>query len=125
MHSNRQLEYVVDSDMAEYYGTFKHEKELFSALIKLKNALLKPPLKEIRTVISYRDKKNLSSIRTMTVSRVWYVHSGDAPFIRLQGRWLEKIGFDIGVKLQVIACEGFIMIVPSQNYPPPFMKVVE
>ena len=33
------------------------------------------------------------------------------PFIRLQGRWLERLGFAVGDKVTVTAGEGRIVIV--------------
>jgi formylmethanofuran dehydrogenase subunit D len=34
------------------------------------------------------------------------------PFIRLQGRWLERLGFSVGDKVMVTTGEGVIVIVP-------------
>jgi toxic protein SymE len=37
------------------------------------------------------------------------------PFIRLQGRWLERLGFAVGNKVSVAAGEGLIVIVPAKE----------
>ena len=37
------------------------------------------------------------------------------PFIRLQRRWLEKLGFAVGDKVNVAAGEGLIVIVPVKE----------
>ena len=37
------------------------------------------------------------------------------PFIRLQGRWLERLGFAVGDKVTVTAGEGVIVIVPVKG----------
>ena len=37
------------------------------------------------------------------------------PFIRLQGRWLERLGFAVGDKVMVTAGEGKIVIVPEKE----------
>lgn len=37
------------------------------------------------------------------------------PFIRLQGRWLEKLGFAVGDKVTVTAGEGLIVIAPAKE----------
>ena len=37
------------------------------------------------------------------------------PFIRLQGRWLERLGFAVGDKVTVTAGEGLIVIVPAKD----------
>ena len=37
------------------------------------------------------------------------------PFIRLQGRWLERLGFAVGNKVSVAADEGLIVIVPAKD----------
>ena len=37
------------------------------------------------------------------------------PFIRLQGRWLERLGFSVGDKVIVSTGEGVIVIVPVKG----------
>ena len=37
------------------------------------------------------------------------------PFIRLQGRWLERLGFSVGDKVTVTAGEGVIVIVSAKG----------
>ena len=37
------------------------------------------------------------------------------PFIRLQGRWLERLGFAVGDKVTVTAGDGRIVIVPIKK----------
>ena len=37
------------------------------------------------------------------------------PFIRLQGRWLERLGFAVGDKVSVTAGEGVIVIAPAKE----------
>ena len=37
------------------------------------------------------------------------------PFIRLQGRWLERLGFAVGDKVTVTAGDGRIVIIPVKK----------
>jgi formylmethanofuran dehydrogenase subunit D len=37
------------------------------------------------------------------------------PFIRLQGRWLERLGFTVGDKVTVTAGDGRIVIIPVKK----------
>jgi len=37
------------------------------------------------------------------------------PFIRLQGRWLERLGFAVGDKVTVTAGDGRIVIAPIKK----------
>ena len=37
------------------------------------------------------------------------------PFIRLQGRWLERLGFAVGDKVSVTAGERVIVIAPAKE----------
>ena len=37
------------------------------------------------------------------------------PFIRLQGRWLERLGFPIGAKVIIAADNGILVIIPAQE----------
>ena len=37
------------------------------------------------------------------------------PMIRLQGKWLEELGFSVGDRVVVMACEGRIVIVREEE----------
>jgi hypothetical protein len=37
------------------------------------------------------------------------------PMIRLQGKWLEELGFKVGDRVVVVADEGKIIIVPDKE----------
>jgi toxic protein SymE len=51
--------------------------------------------------------------RRLTVSYTYSDSESDKPypFIRLQGRWLERLGFAIGSKVEVRADEGLLVLV--------------
>ncbi len=54
-------------------------------------------------------------MRTLTVSRVFLYRNTkhqnvEAPFIRVQGKWLESLGFTSGDKVEVFERQGEIII---------------
>jgi hypothetical protein len=54
--------------------------------------------------------------RSLTVSYAYAMNSEKPhPFIRLQGRWLERLGFSIGNKVIVAAGEEILIIIPIQK----------
>ena len=54
-------------------------------------------------------------MRTLTVSRVFLYRNAkckdvEAPSIRVQGKWLESLGFTFGSKVEVLEKQGEITI---------------
>ena len=55
------------------------------------------------------------SQRVLSISAVSVYNSKEAPFIRLQGRWLEKLGFEIGKKVTVEESQGRLVLEVIDN----------
>jgi len=54
--------------------------------------------------------------RTLTVNYLFTNgNKRPYPFIRLQGRWLERLGFAVGDKVTVTAGDGRIVIIPVKK----------
>lgn len=48
--------------------------------------------------------------RVLTISAMSAYSRKEAPFIRLQGRWLEKLGFEIGKRVTVEESPGRLVL---------------
>lgn len=48
--------------------------------------------------------------RTLTISGISSYSYRREPYIRLQGKWLRQLGFEIGGKIQIEGKEGLIVI---------------
>ena len=61
-----------------------------------------------------------SSVReaTITIGSLQDDYRTPVPFIRLRGKWLEKLGLSAGTKLQVLAREGSITLIKKQENSP-------
>jgi len=61
-------------------------------------------------------KPRIRSPKTCRVGGGWYPgsgphHAGEAvPRLRLRGRWLEALGFEVGARLRIIRSEGAITL---------------
>lgn len=48
--------------------------------------------------------------RTLTISAISSYNYKPVPYIRMQGRWLRQLGFEIGRKIEVEEHEGLMVI---------------
>ena len=48
--------------------------------------------------------------RILTISSISAYNYKEVPYIRLQGKWLQELGFEIGRKIEVEENEGLIVI---------------
>jgi Toxin SymE, type I toxin-antitoxin system len=54
--------------------------------------------------------------RSLTISYSYGLNNEKPyPFIRLQGRWLERLGFSIGAKVIIATGDGILVIIPAQE----------
>jgi len=54
--------------------------------------------------------------RSLTISYAYGLNNEKPyPFIRLQGRWLERLGFSIGSRVVIAAGEEILIIIPAQG----------
>jgi toxic protein SymE len=54
--------------------------------------------------------------RSLTISYAYGLNNEKPyPFIRLQGRWLERLGFSIGAKVIVATGEGIVVIISAHE----------
>ncbi|WP_107685649.1 SymE family type I addiction module toxin, partial [Niastella koreensis] len=88
--------------------SIKRAKKLFE---KMEDAL-----GDVTNISQYMNKYDETCIRTLKVSEVHYLTSRhnykSAASIRLSGKWLEKVGFQIGDSIQIVAINGMLLIVP-------------
>ncbi len=57
-----------------------------------------------------RNIRNLTTSRNLTVSSGGDSKYNPVPFIRLQGKWLVELGFDIGDKI-VVECQDERLVI--------------
>ena len=51
--------------------------------------------------------------RDYTVSSI-YENNQERPFIRIKGKWLEKLGFKVGNKLKIYEANNVLLIVKEK-----------
>lgn len=51
--------------------------------------------------------------RSLKISSIWNYGSNPAPQLRLQGKWLEELGFQIGAPVLVKCEDGKLIITPD------------